>query len=63
MANHLDVTDLMAENASLKARIEEQDRMLAEAADYLNTYSSMVGMDIGAKITAYRLAQQKAAKP
>ena len=51
---------LEAREATLKSRIEEQDKMLAEAADYLNAYSSMIGMDIGAKITAYRLAQERA---
>lgn len=49
----------LATNAS---RIEEQDKLLAEAADYLNAYSSMDGADIGFKITAYRLAQQKSAR-
>lgn len=52
----------ITEIASLKARVEEQDNLLAEAADFLNYSRGMDAMDCGAKITAYRLAQQKAAR-
>jgi len=44
-------------------RIREQDALLAQAADILNCTSGLNAMDLGAKITAYRLAQQKAAQP
>jgi Asp-tRNA(Asn)/Glu-tRNA(Gln) amidotransferase C subunit len=52
-----------AEIAALKSRVEEQDRLLAEAADFLNHASRMDAMDFGAVITAYRLAQQKSVAP
>ena len=44
-------------------RIREQDALLAQAADILNCTSGLNAMDLGAKITAYRLAQQKATQP
>lgn len=37
----------------------EMDRLLAEAADELNNSPRMRSMDIGAKITAFRLQLQK----
>ncbi len=60
--------ELLESNARVQAKLMadtgrravEQDAMLAEVADYLNSHSGMDGMDIGAKITAYRFAQQKA---
>lgn len=53
--------DVLESNADTGRRAEEQDDMLAAAADFLNYSRSMDAMDLGAKITAYRLAQQKAA--
>jgi hypothetical protein len=47
------------EIAALKSRVEEQDRLLAEAADFLNRASRLDAMDLGAVITAYRLKQQR----
>lgn len=46
--------------AALKARVAEQDKMLAEAADFLNSTMNMEAMDHGFKITKYRLEQQSA---
>ncbi len=50
------------ESATLKARIQELDRLLAEAADELNASPRMRAMDLGHRITMYRSAQQKAEK-
>ncbi len=36
------------------------DKLLAEAADFLNVSPTMEGMDLGSKITQFRLAMQKA---
>jgi len=54
------IVEAVNSHEALKARIQEQDAMLAEAADWLNAARGWEPQETGAKITAYRLAQQKA---
>jgi len=46
-------------DGSKDATIETMDKLLAEAADLLNASPKMDAMDLGWKITQFRLARQK----
>jgi len=57
-AYYVSVPDYKGGKVYTSECVDAMDKLLAEAADYLNTHPGMDGMDLGNKITQFRLRMQ-----